>query len=131
MQVKLFDINGVSLHVHSTMSNATDADNLDPSTLKSRLADTSIVLVDVREPHEWAEGHLEGARHLPLGSLAQALDTLDPLANTVLYCKRGGRSHQALMFLRQRGFTRLAHLDGGIMAWIDAYGAKSLVQPGK
>lgn len=75
------------------------------------------LLLDVREPFEWARGHLEGAVHIPLGQLPARLGELDPASEWVVYCAVGGRSAHAAQFLRQRGFQRVLNLDGGIIAW--------------
>ena len=64
-------------------------------------------LVDVREPHEWATGHLEGALHIPLGRLLTAPEVLDELNRTepvVIYCQHGIRSLNAMRYLREHGF---------------------------
>lgn len=64
-------------------------------------------LVDVREPHEWESGHIEGALHMPLGKLLVApevLDTLNQLEPIVVYCQHGMRSARAVGYLRKQGF---------------------------
>jgi adenylyltransferase/sulfurtransferase len=96
---------------------------LSATDLQAALAHgTPLVLVDVREPDEWAEGHLPGARHIPLGELPQRAAELDPQAEIVLYCHAGVRSLRALHHLQQRGYTKLRSLTGGIMAWEAAGG---------
>lgn len=65
------------------------------------------VLLDVREPQEWANGHLEGALHIPLGRLLVAPETLDALNRQeplVIYCQHGMRSARAVSYLRDQGF---------------------------
>jgi adenylyltransferase/sulfurtransferase len=77
-----------------------------------------VVLVDVREPEEWEESRIEGAKHIPLGELqSRAPRELDPAADIVLYCAHGVRSLQGLMALKMLGFEKLRSLDGGICAW--------------
>jgi len=64
-------------------------------------------LIDVREPQEWASGHLEGAMHIPLGRLVVApevLETLNRREPIVVYCQHGIRSAQAVRYLREQGF---------------------------
>jgi molybdopterin/thiamine biosynthesis adenylyltransferase/rhodanese-related sulfurtransferase len=75
------------------------------------------VVVDVREPYEWQAGHIDRARHIPLGELANRLDELPRGAEIVLYCESGARSARALDVLRQAGFARAKHLKGGFTAW--------------
>ncbi len=77
-----------------------------------------LVLVDVREPQEWQFNRIEGAIHIPLGTLPYRASELDPAARTVVYCHHGMRSAQAAAFLRQRmGFSDVHNLEGGIEAW--------------
>ena len=86
--------------------------------LKRRLdAGEPLEIIDVREPHEWAICRIEGARLVPLGSLAERLHELDPARTYVLQCRSGVRSAKALGLLRQAGFRRLLNLRGGILAW--------------
>ena len=75
------------------------------------------VLVDVRESFEWRAGHIDGARHIPLGELANRLDELPRDADIVLYCASGARSSRALDVLRDAGFARAKHLKGGYVEW--------------
>jgi adenylyltransferase/sulfurtransferase len=76
-----------------------------------------IKVVDVREPDEYKIAHVEGAELLPLSQLAQRFHELDPNQALYLHCKMGGRSMQALQFLRQQGFQNLKNVKGGITAW--------------
>lgn len=79
------------------------------------------VLIDVREPHEYAICHLEGARLMPWqsGSFLETMNTLNSADEIVLYCHRGVRSMQALKLLREAGFRRLKSLRGGLDAWAE------------
>jgi adenylyltransferase/sulfurtransferase len=74
-------------------------------------------LIDVREPHELAISHIEGARNIPLGELAGALSRLDSSQEIVLFCKTGSRSRRALELLVSAGFRKVKNLQGGINAW--------------
>jgi adenylyltransferase/sulfurtransferase len=76
-----------------------------------------LVILDVREPHEWEIVHLEGARLIPLGQLPQRLSELDGHADIITHCHRGTRSLRALEILRGAGFGRVRSLAGGIDAW--------------
>jgi adenylyltransferase/sulfurtransferase len=83
----------------------------------ARARGDELVLVDVREPHEWALCHLEGAIHIPLRTLPDRLAELDRKRPLVLYCHHGNRSRVALEYLRGQGYTQLRNLRGGIEAW--------------
>ena len=80
---------------------------------------SSLVLIDVREPHEWEIAHIEGARLIPLGQLPERLAELDGHAEIVTHCHHGVRSMKALAVLKGAGFNRVRSLAGGIDAWAD------------
>jgi phage shock protein E len=70
-------------------------------------ANAAPILVDVRSPGEFASGHVEGALNMPLDRLQiEAPKALpDPSAEVVLYCLSGARSHMAMVWLQQMGYT--------------------------
>ena len=76
------------------------------------------VAVDVREPDEFAVGHIPGAKLLPLGSvLARAAEVLpEKDAPWLIYCRTGRRSADAVQKLESLGYTNLRDL-GGILSW--------------
>ncbi len=76
-------------------------------------------LLDVREPHEWAIARIAGARLVPLGTVAEAIATLNPAREIVVHCKAGGRSAKAVQQLQAAGFARVRNLTGGILRWSD------------
>jgi adenylyltransferase/sulfurtransferase len=76
-----------------------------------------IRLIDVREPHELAISHIDGAENIPLGMLAAHMDELDSAQEIVLFCKSGMRSARALELLLSAGFRKVKNLRGGINAW--------------
>jgi sulfur-carrier protein adenylyltransferase/sulfurtransferase len=80
---------------------------------------SNLVLIDVREPHEWEIAHIEGARLIPLSQLPERLGELDGHAEIVTQCHHGARSMKALQLLKGAGFSRVRSLAGGIDAWAD------------
>jgi molybdopterin/thiamine biosynthesis adenylyltransferase/rhodanese-related sulfurtransferase/molybdopterin converting factor small subunit len=80
---------------------------------------SELVLIDVREPHEWEIAHIEGARLIPLGQLPERLGELDGHSEIVTHCHHGARSMKALQVLKGAGFSRVRSLAGGIDAWAD------------
>jgi adenylyltransferase/sulfurtransferase len=80
---------------------------------------SELVLIDVREPHEWDIAHIEGAQLIPLGQLPERLGELDGHAEIVTHCHHGVRSMKALQLLKGAGFSRVRSLAGGIDAWAD------------
>lgn len=75
-----------------------------------RMLDNGGQLVDVRNPHEYAHGSLPGAANIPVQTLPQQVAQLDPEKPLVLFCATGARSTQAMMLLRQLGFTDVHNL---------------------
>jgi sulfur-carrier protein adenylyltransferase/sulfurtransferase len=92
-----------------------------PEELRSEMdrKGADLVLIDVREPHEWDIAHIEGARLIPLGQLPERLGELDGHAEIVTHCHHGARSMKALALLKGAGFVRIRSLAGGIDAWAD------------
>ena len=87
--------------------------------LKKRMdAGDDIQLIDVRQPDEYDFAKIEGAKLIPLGEIVNRMDEIDSSRETVVHCKAGGRSAQAIQKLQQAGFTGdLKNLAGGITAW--------------
>ncbi len=77
----------------------------------------ALVLVDVREPREFAAGHLPGARNIPVGELQRRLAEVPPMVNPVFMCRSGTRSLAACAIAVRGGITSPAHLEGGLLAW--------------
>ncbi len=80
------------------------------------------VVVDVREPTEWAKGHIVGARLIPLGELDKRLEELASFRDrpVIVTCQSGTRSVAACKKLVKAGFANVHMLKGGMMAWEDA-----------
>lgn len=98
---------------------STPYDDVSPRALSARLHDGAapVTLLDVREPEEWALVHLPHARLVPLETLPDVVDSLDPAGELVVYCHHGARSAAAVAWLRARGFTHVHNLAGGIDRW--------------
>ena len=80
------------------------------------------LVVDVREPNEFAAGHVLGAKNVPLARLDAAGAELAKRKERplIVCCDGGERSAKALAALKKQGFTRVANLSGGIAAWQQA-----------
>ena len=81
-----------------------------------------VKVIDVREPHEWDESHLEAATHVPQGELVDRLDEVAPDTGEriVLYCRTDNRSARSADLMRELGYENLAVIRGGITAWEEA-----------
>lgn len=75
------------------------------------------MLVDVRETYEWGEGHIPGAKHIPLGQLQRRASELDPNAELIMVCRSGHRSQVAAQALKRAGYANVSNLSGGMLAW--------------
>ncbi|PPD31692.1 MAG: rhodanese [Methylomonas sp.] len=90
----------------------------DVQQLKQRLdKDDKFMLLDVREPNEFAFAHIAGSLHIPLRQIPERMQELDSQLDIVVMCHHGMRSQQACLFLEQYGFSQLYNLKGGIDAW--------------
>ena len=86
--------------------------------LKRRDAGTPMLLLDVREDWETQLAPVPtDLKHIPMGQVADRLSELDPLQDTVVICRSGGRSLQVARFLTAQGFASVFNLAGGILAW--------------
>ena len=91
--------------------------------LAMRARNEPITLVDVREPNEWAMGHVPGAVPIARGVLELGVEGRVPRdARVVVYCASGGRSALAADTLQTMGYTDVASMRGGIRGWADAGG---------
>ena len=103
-------------------------EDLSVDEVAAELERDDVVLVDVREPTEVADGRIPGAIAVPRGMLEfnadpsspLHLDGLHPERRVILYCRSGARSALAATALASLGYTDVAHLGGGIQAWVDA-----------
>lgn len=96
------------------------AENLDAGEAKKFMAEHpegSYILLDVRQPAEYEEEHLAGARLIPLGQLGDAVTELPKDKPIITYCAIGGRSRVAAQLLQGYGFQKVYNLKGGIKAW--------------
>jgi rhodanese-related sulfurtransferase len=91
-----------------------------PAELQSRLeSGEQVVVIDVREPDEFAKGKIPGAYTIPRGVLEMQLDGRLPLDTTVvLYCGAGARSALACKSLAEMGYDKVENLEGGWGAWV-------------
>ena len=94
---------------------------LTPMNAVTQMNNDTVVIIDVREPHEFILGHIENALNVPLGKLKEQISTLDKYkANDVLLvCQSGTRSTSACKILISAGFEKVFNLDGGMQAWED------------
>ena len=99
------------------------------STAEEAIHKSSHLIIDVREPEEFANGHLEGAMNVPRGVLEFRTDASYPgsiqslsdrTAKIILYCRSGGRSALAAQSLSKMGYQAVVSMAGGFIAWEEA-----------
>jgi sulfur-carrier protein adenylyltransferase/sulfurtransferase len=103
-------------------SQPASVPEITPSELKERLdRGDRVVLLDVREPHEYAIADLPeaGQKRIPLAQIPARVGELDPDSELVVYCRSGGRSGKAAAHLMAQGFERVWNLKGGVLKWRD------------
>ena len=83
----------------------------------ARTANPAWVLVDVREPREFAAGHLPAAIHIPLGQLDANFSAIPTDASPLFLCRSGARSLRACAIAARHGRESFGHLEGGLLAW--------------
>jgi len=81
--------------------------------------DPALLVVDVRTPSEYAQGHVPGAINVPHDQIAAHLAELPKDKDVVLYCRSGRRSALAAEALRASGYSRLLQLEGDMSGWLD------------
>jgi len=105
------------------MAEAAGPASIEPKALSDRIAwaDQALVVLDVRTPAEYAEGHVPGAINIPNGELAARVAELSDAKgrDVVVYCRSGVRAAQALDVLGKAGFKRLFHLQGDYNRWTE------------
>ncbi len=81
-----------------------------------------IIILDVRTPEEFSEGHLQDAKNADILSkdFATQLGVLEKSKPILVHCQAGGRSTRSLAILEKLGFTTVYHLDGGMKDWLKA-----------
>jgi rhodanese-related sulfurtransferase len=95
--------------------------DLDRDEVKRGLAEGSMVLVDVREPHEFAAGHIPGSVPHPLSTFdPAALPALAEGRRLVFSCRTGVRSARAVEFAQAAGLELREHYRGGFKEWSEA-----------
>ncbi|MFA6280696.1 MAG: rhodanese-like domain-containing protein [Bdellovibrionales bacterium] len=102
---------------------SSDLPSIDVTTLAQRLKSAMPpVLIDVRESYEFEAGHIDGAKLIPLGSLASHLAEVPRDKPVVLICRSGNRSAHATALLIQQGYTNVENITGGMNAWARSRG---------
>ncbi|GAC1472808.1 MAG: rhodanese-like domain-containing protein [Chloroflexota bacterium] len=88
-----------------------------PAEAQHRLQERTAIIVDVREKREWQGGHIQGARHIPLGDLQKRSQEILSAPDVIFVCASGGRSASAAKAFEKEGHENVSSLEGGMGAW--------------
>ena len=94
-------------------------EEIEPFEAAEEIGGGDVVLIDTREPHEYQEAHLENGKLVPPGLLGDEIAAAAPdkSARTIIYCRSGNRSFIAAEQLEALGYSDVASMAGGILAW--------------
>ena len=113
-----------SIAVFGALAGAADVVDIKPEIVQERTAkhDASMLILDVRTPEEFAQGHVPGAKNIPHDQLPNRMSEImnDKNKDIVLYCRSGRRAGLAAETLSANGFKKLLHLEGDIQKWTEA-----------
>ena len=111
----------VFLLLASSCTSGSGGGSLNPTEFKNSLGKKNTVLIDVRTPEEFSEGYIAGAILINVEDSSFVnimISTVPKDADVLLYCHSGRRSGIAKTQLLKLGYLNVAHLEGGIVAWM-------------
>jgi phage shock protein E len=105
----------------SPIAPAAQSQNLpsdfDVATAASLRGRNEVVMLDVRTPEEYAQGHIPGVVLIPLDQVPNRLADIPKDKTVIVTCQSGNRSGQAAKLLREKGYTNIHNMLGGFTAW--------------
>ena len=109
----------------------TPVQSMDVEEARAFLSDRTlqeVTILDVRQPGEYEQGHIPGAKLVPLPELTDSLAEIDPSNPVLVYCAIGGRSRVAAQTLAGKGYEQVINLSGGFKAWngLAAFGPEEI-----
>jgi rhodanese-related sulfurtransferase len=92
---------------------------VDADSMKTLIKDEHAIILDVRTPEEYAEGHLPGAINIDYRNekFEEGLDTLNKDLVYDVYCRSGNRSLESTEIMKKKGFKNIYHFEGGFTEW--------------
>ena len=107
----------IGLTLASGAAVAQRAPAVDLDAMRSALQSKSAVVFDIREPNEHATGVADGARLLPMSQIGQRLAEIPKDQPVLLVCNTQNRSSKVAEALKQRGYTQVQYVTGGMSGW--------------
>jgi len=104
---------------HSCAQEKQTVTEIGADSMKTMITGEHAVILDVRTPEEYAQGHIPGAINIDYQNekFSAGLDTLNRDLEYHVYCRSGRRSGESVEIMKQKGFTKIYHLQGGILEW--------------
>ena len=101
---------------------ATGAANINATEAVLLLNRSKPLILDVRDAAEFAAGHIQGAKNIPVAELAGRLKEIEKFKDkpVLVHCQKGLRAKTACGILKAQQFTQLNNLQGGLDAWVEA-----------
>ena len=105
-----------------TKAGAAGVPSISASEAVLLMNQSKTIVLDVRDEAEFAAGHIQGAKHIPLEDLENRIKELEKYKKKplLLYCQRGVRSSKACKLLAEKEYEQLCQLTGGLDKWIEA-----------
>lgn len=119
MRIGLDNMLGYISDVEATGLELQKADIIDIEMFKMLTGDEETQIVDVRNLSEYNNGHVKGAHHVFVGTLAENLDKIRKDKQVVIHCQAGDRATIAYSLLRKNGFDRVKNYSGGMKEWLE------------
>jgi rhodanese-related sulfurtransferase len=104
------------------VAGSTTAVRMGVADFETVLATPGVQIIDVRTPAEFAEGHIRGARNIPVqdANFSEQIAGLDPAGEYAVYCRSGNRSQPAVAAMQRTGISTIYELATGTTGWVAA-----------
>ena len=112
---------GVALLWPLLNRGASGVTNVSPTEAVLLMSRNKVLVLDVRDAVEFAAGHIQGAKHIPVAELAARIKELEKFKNkpVLVHCQKGMRAKGACSILKAQQFSQLHNLQGGLDTWIE------------
>ncbi|MDQ0298782.1 rhodanese-related sulfurtransferase [Salibacterium salarium] len=101
----IYDLDGIEQLEKDELKNIYDKQEKKP------------IIIDVREPAEYVEGHIPGVPLLPMNQVPEVIDQLEKDKEYVLVCRSGSRSQHTALYFKDNGIENVKNFAGGMLAW--------------
>lgn len=119
MNILIYVVAIVAIFIVVSKLNTIGVKQISAIQAAGLIKEADILILDVRTPQEFNEGHIENARNIPVSEIADKTGSISAYKEkpVLVYCHSGARSFRASKLLHRAGFTKTRNLNGGMMAW--------------